>query len=128
MSVGYIGALELRFFTLIIFIERPAQTRPSLLVCLCLPVPACAYKMSSKNDEYAILSQDQQSLLNQRKIDMRLENEKYLRSHSELKLLVSVFMRRLLDEKPENPVLFAGQFFTRPGLKKDVLSSVTRVD
>ena len=84
--------------------------------------------MSSKSDEYAILSQDQQSLLNQRKIDMRLENEKYLRSHSELKLLVSVFMRRLLDEKPENPVLFAGQFFTRPGLKKDVLSSVTRVD
>jgi hypothetical protein len=45
-----------------------------------------------------------------------------------LKLMVSVFMRRLLEEKPENPVLFASQFFTRPGLKKDVLSSITRVD
>ena len=81
-----------------------------------------------KNDEYAVLSKDQQSLLNQRKVDMRLENEKYLRGHSELKLMVSVFMRRLLEEKPENPVLFASQFFTKPGLKKDVLSSVTRVD
>ncbi len=82
----------------------------------------------NKESEYAILSQDQQNLLNQRKVDMRLENEKYLRAHGELKLLVSVFMRRLLEEKPANPVLFAGQFFTRPGLKKDVLSSVTRVD
>ena len=69
-----------------------------------------------------------QSLLNQRKVDMRLENEKYLREHSELKLLVSVFMRRLLEEKPTNPVMYASAFFTRPGLKKDVLSSVTRVD
>ena len=83
---------------------------------------------AAKNDEYAILSQDQQSLLNQRKVDMRLENEKYLRAHSELKLLVSIFMRRLLEEKPDNPVLYAGQFFTRPDLKNDVLSSVTRVD
>jgi hypothetical protein len=82
----------------------------------------------NNNDEYAVLSKDQQSLLNQRKVDMRLENEKYLRNHSELKLMVSVFMRRLLEEKPENPVLFASQFFTRPGLKKDVLSSITRVD
>ena len=33
-----------------------------------------------------------------------------------------------IEEKPENPVLFASQFFTRPGLKKDVLSSITRVE
>ena len=81
MSVGAVGA---PFFTLIIFIGRPAGFTGPACACLCL-------QMSSKNDEYAILSQDQQSLLNQRKIDMRLENEKYLRSHSELKLLVSVF-------------------------------------
>ena len=90
--------------------------------------PNVTFTMSKPDDEYAVLSSTQQSLLNQRKVDMRLENEKYLRGHGELKLMVSVFMRRLLEEKPENPVLFAGQFFTRPGLKKDVLSSITRVD
>jgi hypothetical protein len=39
--------------------------------------------MSKPDDEYAVLSSTQQSLLNQRKVDMRLENEKYLRGHGE---------------------------------------------
>ena len=78
--------------------------------------------------EYAILSQEQQDALNQKKVQMRLENEKYLRKHPELKQLVSCFMRKLLQDRPSNPVLYAGAFFTKPGLKQEVLSESTRIE
>ena len=54
---------------------------------------------------------------------MRLENEKYLRTHAEVKVLISSFMRELLQEKPDNPVVFASKYFTQPGLRKNVLGS-----
>ena len=52
---------------------------------------------------------------------MRLNNEKYLRSHPELKALVALFMRTLLEDKPEKPEIFAAKFFTRPDVKAIVL-------
>ena len=80
--------------------------------------------MAEVDSEYNILSKQQQEKLHQQKMQMRLNNEKYLRSHPELKALVSLFMRTLLEDKPEKPELFAAEFFTRPDIKEIVLKSV----
>ena len=80
--------------------------------------------MAEVDSEYNILSKQQQEKLHQQKVQMRLNNEKYLRSHPELKALVSLFMRTLLEDKPEKPELFAAEFFTRPDIKEIVLKSV----
>jgi hypothetical protein len=42
-----------------------------------------------------------------------MENEKYFREHPEIKTLVSLFVRKVLDERPNNILEFAGQFFDR---------------
>ena len=73
-------------------------------------------------DEYAVLSAEQQKELEQKKVEMRLENERYLRSHPELKKLVSAYMRALLEAKPDSPEEFAGTFFCDPGLRKMILN------
>ena len=80
--------------------------------------------MADTDSEYNILSKQQQEKLHQQKVQMRLNNEKYLRAHPELKALVSFFMRTLLEEKPEKPELFAAEFFTRPDVKPIVLKSI----
>jgi len=41
----------------------------------------------------------------------RLANEKYLRDHPELATIISVFLFRILEEKPDNILAYAGQFF-----------------
>eukprot|EP00518_Triparma_eleuthera_P020828 CAMPEP_0197553214 /NCGR_PEP_ID=MMETSP1320-20131121/8470_1 /TAXON_ID=91990 /ORGANISM="Bolidomonas sp., Strain RCC2347" /LENGTH=36 /DNA_ID= /DNA_START= /DNA_END= /DNA_ORIENTATION= len=33
---------------------------------------------------------------------MRINNEKYIREHTELKHLISIFMAKLLKDKPED--------------------------
>ena len=66
--------------------------------------------MAEADSEYNILSKQQQEKLHQQKVQMRLNNEKYLRSHPELKALVSLFMRTLLEDKPEKPEIFAAEF------------------
>ena len=80
--------------------------------------------MAEADSEYNILSKQQQEKLHQQKVQMRLNNEKYLRSHPELKALVSLFMRTLLEDKPEKPEIFAAEFFTRPDVKAIVLKSI----
>jgi hypothetical protein len=81
-------------------------------------------KAMADDSEYQILSREQQAKLHQQKIQLRLKNEQYLRSHPELKALVSYFMRSLLEEKPEKPEIFAAEFFTRPDVKPIVLKSI----
>jgi hypothetical protein len=48
-------------------------------------------------------------------------NEDYLRIHPEVKLLLNSFYQQLLESKPENPVQFAAEFFTRADLEEHVL-------
>jgi len=38
-------------------------------------------------------------------------NEQYLRSHPELNTIISVFLFRVLEEKPDDVLSYAGQFF-----------------
>lgn len=64
------------------------------------------------------LTQEQQLLLNDVKIQHRLHNEKYIRQHPELLALVKGFMKRILIERPDNVEKFAGAYFTDPNLKE----------
>ena len=45
------------------------------------------------------LTPEQQDALNRTKMAMRINNEKYIREHTELKHLISIFMAKLLKDK-----------------------------
>ena len=47
-----------------------------------------------------------------------MANEKYLREHPELNTIVSVFLFRVLEEKPEDILAYAGRYFDKPELKQ----------
>jgi hypothetical protein len=40
-----------------------------------------------------------------------MANEIYLRKHPELHTIISVFLFRVLEEKPDNILAYAGKFF-----------------
>ena len=50
----------------------------------------------------------------------RVTNEKYYRTHPELRDMIAAFMSALLAEKPENVADFAEQFFTQPDLARQL--------
>lgn len=58
--------------------------------------------------------------LDRTKLQIRMENEKYLRDHPELTQMINLFMKYVLDEHPENILEFAGKFFDRADLKEFV--------
>jgi hypothetical protein len=45
---------------------------------------------------------------------LRIENERYMRSHPELNEAVQEFVYAVLKRKPDNVRAFAVDFFTRP--------------
>ncbi len=57
-------------------------------------------------------------------MQLRIANEHYLRDHPEIKTLVSIFVRKVLDERPDNILSFAGAFFDRAELKEVVESKI----
>ncbi|KAI6659144.1 RIIa domain-containing protein 1-like [Oopsacas minuta] len=68
--------------------------------------------------DVTVLSQDQQMLLNDVKIQNRLKNEEYIRQKPELVALVKGFMKQILLERPDNVEKFAGSFFTDSHLRE----------
>ena len=52
------------------------------------------------------LSSDQQRSLDEKKAEIRMENEKYLRERPDLRLMTSVFLARVL-ESPEDEALLS---------------------
>lgn len=42
-----------------------------------------------------------------------MSNEKYIRDHPELNTIISVFLFRILEEKPENILAYAGRYFDK---------------
>jgi hypothetical protein len=42
-----------------------------------------------------------------------MANEKYIREHPELNTIISVFLFRVLEEKPENILAYAGRYFDK---------------
>ncbi|XP_034084218.1 RIIa domain-containing protein 1 [Gymnodraco acuticeps] len=76
--------------------------------------------MSGKGDlaklDVGVLTADQQEKLRQFKIKTRINNEKYLRSHPEMEVLIGDFLRDVLLKRPADIRDFAADHFTNPDL------------
>ena len=57
-------------------------------------------------------------------LELRISNEKYLRQHPELTGLINFFIFKVLDEKPEEILKFAGKFFDRAELRDVVTQAI----
>jgi len=57
-------------------------------------------------------------------LELRIENEKYFRDHPELNSMVELFIFKVLDDRPENILAYAGQFFDRAELHEVVKKSI----
>ncbi|XP_022051675.1 RIIa domain-containing protein 1 [Acanthochromis polyacanthus] len=79
--------------------------------------------VSTKLD-VGVLSSEQQEKLKQFKIKTRIENEKYLRSHPEVEVLIGDFLRDLLLKRPADVREFAADHFTNPNLHETVSPKV----
>ncbi|XP_076788972.1 RIIa domain-containing protein 1 [Arvicanthis niloticus] len=62
------------------------------------------------------LSPEQLEQLRDFKIQTRIANEKYLRTHKEVSLLISGFFREMFLRRPDNILEFAAHYFTDPRL------------
>ncbi len=45
-----------------------------------------------------------------------MNNETYLRKHPELQNMISVFLFKVLEEKPKDILKYAGKYFDQPEL------------
>ncbi|KAM5294863.1 RIIa domain-containing protein 1 [Glossophaga mutica] len=66
------------------------------------------------------LSPAQLEQLRNFKIQTRINNEKYLRTHKEVELLLSDFFRELFLKRPDNIREFAAEYFTDPRLPNKI--------
>ena len=46
-----------------------------------------------------------------------MANERYFRQHPEISSLIGLFVRKILDDRPDNILEYAGTFFDRAELK-----------
>ncbi len=58
----------------------------------------------------------QTRLLDEKKVQYRVNNETYLRKHPELQNMISVFLFKVLEEKPKDILNYAGKYFDQPDL------------
>ena len=54
-----------------------------------------------------------------------MQNELYFRNHPEIKGLIALFVRKILDDRPENILEYAGTFFDRAELRDVVEASLS---
>jgi hypothetical protein len=57
-------------------------------------------------------------------LELRIENEKYFRAHPELQSMMQLFIFKVLDDRPENILAYAGQFFDRAELHEVVKKAI----
>merc|ERR1712070_1341436 len=67
------------------------------------------------------LSFEDQEKLNKNKVDLRRDDDIYMREHPELTLMINSFLRTVLEEAPDDPLTFAQDFFTQKKLEKRIL-------
>ncbi|KAI1885954.1 hypothetical protein AGOR_G00209070 [Albula goreensis] len=70
------------------------------------------------------LSPEQQEKLRQFKIKTRIANEKYLRSHPEVEVMLSGFLREVFLKRPVDIREFAADHFNDPDLPKTIHSKI----
>ncbi|KAL7977991.1 hypothetical protein Chor_004978 [Crotalus horridus] len=73
-----------------------------------------------ENLDVGALHPTQLSQLVAYKINSKINNEKYLRTHTEIEVLLSGFLRDVLMKRPENIREFAADYFTNPELPKKI--------
>ena len=64
------------------------------------------------------LTKAQNKMLDAKKVQYRVNNETYLRNHPELQNMISVFLFKVLEEKPKDILSYAGKYFDQPDLQK----------
>ncbi|XP_070622870.1 RIIa domain-containing protein 1 [Erythrolamprus reginae] len=62
------------------------------------------------------LNESQRTQLMTYKINTKINNEQYLRAHTEIEVLLSGFLRDVFMKRPENIREFAADYFTNPEL------------
>ncbi|KAB5587104.1 hypothetical protein PHYPO_G00009070 [Pangasianodon hypophthalmus] len=70
--------------------------------------------------DIAALSPEQQEQLRQFKIKTRIANEKYLRAHPEVEMLLSDFLRDVFVKRPTDIREFAADHFSDPDLPRKI--------
>ena len=55
-----------------------------------------------------------------------MQNELYFRSHPEIKGLIALFVRKILDDRPDSILEYAGTFFDRAELRDVVEASIAQ--
>ncbi|XP_077066817.1 RIIa domain-containing protein 1 [Siphateles boraxobius] len=70
--------------------------------------------------DFGALSLEQQEKLHHFKIKTRIANEKYLRSHPEVEMLLSDFLRNVFLKRPTDIREFAADHFSDPGLSEKI--------
>ncbi|XP_049439738.1 RIIa domain-containing protein 1 [Epinephelus fuscoguttatus] len=74
--------------------------------------------------DVGVLSPEQQEKLRHFKIKTRIDNEKYLRSHPEVEVLIGDFLREVLLKRPVDIREFAADHFTNPNLHEVIGSKM----
>lgn len=54
-----------------------------------------------------------------------MQNELYFRNHPEIRGLINLFVRKILDDRPENILEYAGTFFDRAELRDVVEGAIS---
>ncbi|XP_062516441.1 RIIa domain-containing protein 1-like [Corticium candelabrum] len=83
------------------------------------PLQGVAFQSVDDHDEKA-LTEEQQAQLNKTKIRTAIANERYLREHPEVNIVLSGFIREVLLQRPENIREFGADYFTRLDLARKV--------
>ena len=60
----------------------------------------------------------QKNEIEKKKLELRMENERYFRQHPEINSLLQLFVQRILDDRPENILEYAGTFFDSASLNE----------
>ncbi|XP_076135463.1 RIIa domain-containing protein 1 [Alosa pseudoharengus] len=81
-----------------------------------------------ENLDIDALSPEQQEKLRQFKIQTRIANEKYLRTHPEVEVLLSHFLRDVFLKRPVDIREFAAEHFTDPDLPQKIQSELQHDD
>ena len=59
-------------------------------------------------------------------LELRIQNELYFRQHPELMGLVGLFVRKILDDRPDDLLQYAGTFFDRAELRDVVTEAIEK--
>ncbi|KDO21941.1 hypothetical protein SPRG_13123 [Saprolegnia parasitica CBS 223.65] len=60
-----------------------------------------------------VLTDAQLAALNQAKVGIRMDNEKYIRAHPELDLVMRALVKAVLRDRPANVTAYAHEYFAR---------------